>query len=142
MLEADFNGLEDLLRGVVAVGELTPRPLDTISGFGERVSSKIAAAAFAQRGIEAAHVDSRQCVVTDAKFGKAVPQFEETNARLVEIVKPLLDRGRVPVMGGFIASTREGIATTLGAAALISARPLLAQAWAQPASKSGRMLTA
>jgi aspartate kinase len=114
VLEADFNGLEDLLRGVVAVGELTARTTDTISGFGERVSSKIAAAAFAQRGIEAAHVDSRQCVVTDANFGKAVPQFEETNARLIEIVKPLLDRGRVPVMGGFIGSTREGIATTLG----------------------------
>src|SRR6478672_11564189 len=114
VLEADFNGLEDLLRGVVAVGELTARTTDTISGFGERVSSKIAAAAFAQRGIEAAHVDSRQCVVTDANFGKAVPQFEETNARLIEIVKPLLDRGCVPVMGGFIGSTREGIATTLG----------------------------
>jgi aspartate kinase len=114
VLEADFNGLEDLLRGVVAVGELTGRTTDTISGFGERVSSKIAAAAFAQRGIDAAHVDSRQCVVTDANFGKAVPQFEETNARLVELVKPLLDRGRVPVMGGFIGATREGIATTLG----------------------------
>jgi aspartate kinase len=114
VLEADFNGLEDLLRGVVAVGELTARTTDTISGFGERVSSKIAAAAFTQRGIDAAHVDSRQCVVTDANFGKAVPQFEETNARLIEIVKPLLDRGRVPVMGGFLGSTREGIATTLG----------------------------
>jgi aspartate kinase len=113
-LEADFNSLEDLLRGVVAVGELTARTTDTISGFGERVSSKIAAAAFAQRGIDSTHLDSRQCVVTDANFGKAIPQFEETNARLIEIVKPLLDRGRVPVMGGFIASTREGISTTLG----------------------------
>jgi aspartate kinase len=59
-------------------------------------------------------VDSRQCIVTDANFGKAVPHFEETDSRLVEIVRPLLERGCVPVMGGFIASTREGIATTLG----------------------------
>jgi aspartate kinase len=113
-LEADFDSLDELLRGVVAVGELTPRTTDTISGFGEKVSSKIAAAAFSQRGIEAAHVDSRQCIVTDANFGKAVPQFEETDARLAETVKPLLARNRVPVMGGFIAATREGIATTLG----------------------------
>ncbi len=98
-LEADFNSLDELLRGVVAVGELTPRTTDTISGFGERVSSKIAAAAFSQRGIEASHVDSRQCIVTDCNFGKAVPLFEETHARLVENVKPLLDRKRVPVMG-------------------------------------------
>src|SRR5215467_9422810 len=113
-LEADFNGLDELLRGVVAVGELTLRTTDTISGFGERVSSKIAAAAFSQRGIQAAHVDSRRCIVTDANFGKAVPQFEETDARLGDVVRPLLQKGRVPVMGGFIASTREGIATTLG----------------------------
>src|SRR5215813_12494086 len=86
-LEADFNGLDDLLRGVVAVGELTPRSTDTISGFGERVSSKIAAAAFSQRQIEAAHVDSRQCIVTDSTFTKAVPDLEDTNARLRETVK-------------------------------------------------------
>ncbi len=113
-LEADFNSLDELLRGVVAVGELTARTTDTIAGFGEKVSSKIAAAAFSQRGIEAAHVDSRQCIVTDATFGKAVPHFEETDARLGEIVKPLLQQNRVPVMGGFIAATRDGIATTLG----------------------------
>ncbi len=113
-LESDFDGLEELLRGVVAVGELTLRTTDTIAGFGERVSSKIAAAAFSQRGIEAAHVDARRCIVTDSNFGKAVPHFEETDSRLAETVRPLLDRGRVPVMGGFIGSTREGIATTLG----------------------------
>ena len=45
-LEADFNGLDELLRGIVAVGELTLRTTDNIAGFGERVSSKIAAAAF------------------------------------------------------------------------------------------------
>jgi aspartate kinase len=113
-LEADFNGLDELLRGVVAVGELTLRTTDTIAGFGERISSKIAAAAFSQRGIEACHVDSRKCIVTDENFGKAVPQFEETDARLAEIIKPLLEKGRVPVMGGFIAATRGGIPTTLG----------------------------
>ena len=113
-LEADFNGLDELLRGVVAVGELTPRTIDNIACFGERTSSKIAAAAFSQRGIEASHVDSRRCIVTDANFGKAVPQFEETNARLRETVQPLLQRKRVPVMGGFIGATREGIPTTLG----------------------------
>ncbi|HET7871052.1 MAG TPA: lysine-sensitive aspartokinase 3 [Terriglobales bacterium] len=113
-LEADFNSLDELLRGVVAVSELTPRTTDTIAGFGERISSKIAAAAFSQRGIEAAHVDSRDCIVTDNNFGKAVPQFEETDARLAQIAKPLLECGRVPVMGGFIAATREGVSTTLG----------------------------
>jgi aspartate kinase len=127
-LEADFNGLDELLRGVVAVGELTPRTTDTISGFGERVSSKIAAAAFSQRHIAAAHVDSRQCIVTDSTFGKAIPQFEETDERLKEKLKPLLDRQLVPVMGGFIASTHEGIPTTLGRGSDFSA-DIVGGAW-------------
>jgi aspartate kinase len=113
-LEADFNALDDLLRGIVAVGELTLRSTDNVAGLGERVSSKIVAAAFSVRGINATAVDSRQCLVTDSGFTRAIPQFEETNARLAEIVKPLLNRGRVPVMGGFIGATREGIPTTLG----------------------------
>ncbi|HKF24230.1 MAG TPA: lysine-sensitive aspartokinase 3 [Candidatus Angelobacter sp.] len=113
-LEADFDSLDELLRGVVAVGELTLRTTDAIAGFGERVSSKIVAAAFSQRKIEAAHVDSRRCIVTDTTFGKAVPHFEETDARLKEVIQPQLERGHVPVMGGFIAATREGISTTLG----------------------------
>src|SRR5206468_9855146 len=86
-LEEDFNALDDLLRGIVAVGELTPRTTDNIAGFGERVSSRILTAAFSLRGINASHVDSRQCIITDASFTKAVPQFEETNARLTEVVE-------------------------------------------------------
>src|SRR5579872_3679937 len=113
-IDADFNALDDLLRGVVAVGELTARTTDNIAGFGERVSSKIAAAAFAVRGIPASHVDSRRCIVTDANYTRAVPQFDETNARLEEVAQPLLQRECVPVMGGFIGATREGIPTTLG----------------------------
>jgi aspartate kinase len=113
-LEEDFNALDELLRGIVAVGELTPRTTDNIAGFGERVSSKIVTAAFTLRGLEASHVDSRQCIVTDATFTRAVPHFDDTNSRLRQVVKPLLDRGRVPVMGGFIGATPDGISTTLG----------------------------
>jgi aspartate kinase len=113
-LEEEFNGLDELLRGVAAVGELTPRTTDNIAGFGERVSSKIIAAAFSLRGLNASHVDSRQCIVTDSNFTRAIPDFEDTNSRLREMMKPLLDHDRVPVMGGFIGANREGISTTLG----------------------------
>lgn len=113
-LEEEFNGLDELLRGVAAVGELTPRTTDNIAGFGERVSSKIVVAAFSLRGLNASHVDARQCIVTDSNFTRAIPDCEDTNSRLRELVKPLLDHERVPVMGGFIGANREGISTTLG----------------------------
>jgi len=52
--------------------------------------------------------------VTDSAFARPFLFLKKPMRRLVENVKPLLDRKRVPVMGGFIAATHEGINTTLG----------------------------
>lgn len=113
-LECEFNALDDLVRGICAVGEITPRTTDNILSFGERVNSKIVAAAFTALGLKAAHVDSRECIVTDNQFTRAIPQFDATNDRLAIKVRPLLSKSMVPVMGGFIGATREGIVTTIG----------------------------
>jgi aspartate kinase len=115
-LEADFDALDDLLRGIAAVGELTPRTTDNVAGFGERLSSKVVAAAFRDRGLDAEMVDSRQCIVTDNSFTRAVPLFEVTEERLKQRLGPMLEStpAKVPVMGGFIGATAEGIPTTIG----------------------------
>src|SRR5271167_445576 len=113
-LGTDFEALDELLRGISAVGEITPRTTDHVAAFGEMLSSKIVAAAFAARGLNGVHVDSRDVLVTDNSYMEAVPQFEETNARLLEKVQPLLQAGKVPVMGGFIGANRAGITTTIG----------------------------
>src|SRR3954451_2053327 len=113
-LEADFDALDELLRGIVAVGEITPRTYDHIASFGERLSSRLVTDAFSARGLNATHVDSRECIVTDATHTKAVPDFEATDKKLAGRIKPLLEHKRVPVMGGFIASTKDGIITTIG----------------------------
>ncbi len=113
-IDLTFNSLDDLLKGIAAVGELTPRSTDFVLSFGERLSSRMVAEAFGVRGLKAQHVDSRDVLVTDANFTKAVPQMDETADRLVERVRPLVDAGRVPVMGGYIGATREGVTSTLG----------------------------
>jgi aspartate kinase len=59
-------------------------------------------------------VDARQCIITDAAHTRATPLWEETNQRVESILLPLLRTGRVPVLGGFVGSTRDGIPTTLG----------------------------
>src|ERR1700739_3313405 len=63
-LEAHFDALDELLRGIAAVGELTPRTTDHVAAYGELLSSRIVSEAFQVRGIPAAPVDSRQCIVT------------------------------------------------------------------------------
>jgi aspartate kinase len=113
-LEADFDELDELLRGISAVGEVTGRTTDQVASYGELLSSKIVTQAFSCRGIDASTVDSRECIVTDNSHTRAVPQFEETNARLSQRLKPLLERSRVPVMGGFVGATRAGVTTTIG----------------------------
>src|SRR6476646_1107421 len=113
-LEGEFDALDELLRGIAAVGELTPRTTDHVAAYGELLSSKIVSEAFAVRGLNATLVDSREFIVTDATHTRAVPVFDDTNERLTLKLKPLLDGGRVPVMGGFIGSTRSGVTTTIG----------------------------
>lgn len=109
-----FDSLDDLLRGIAAVGELTPRTGDRVVSYGERLSSQMVAAAFAQHGLNGAHIDARHCIITDDHYGKAVPQESAIEAKLKEIVLPVVDAGQTPVMGGFIGSTADGVTTTLG----------------------------
>jgi aspartate kinase len=113
-LHQEFDALDDLLRGIAAVGELTPRTNDLVLSFGERLSSRIIAEAFEQHGLQGAHVDARSCIVTDASYGKAVPLESVIEAKLAANVLPLIDAGKTPVLGGFIGATADGITTTLG----------------------------
>src|ERR1044071_7719539 len=81
-LGAEFEELEELLRGISAVGELTPRTTDHVASFGEVLSSKLVTAAMSAQGIEASLVDSRDCIVTAETFTRATPLFEDTNLKL------------------------------------------------------------
>jgi aspartate kinase len=113
-LGVDFDALDELLRGIAAVGELTPRTTDHVAAFGELLSSKIINAAFSARGLASILIDSRECLITDNMHTRATPLFEESNQRLESKLSPLLAADRVPVMGGFIGSTTTGITTTIG----------------------------
>ena len=107
-LGTEFEELEELLRGIAAVGELTPRTTDHVAAFGEVLSSKLVTAAFSAQGIQSTMVDSRECIVTDDAFTRAAPLFDDTNAKVRELIEPLLEQGRVPVMGGIHWRARGG----------------------------------
>jgi aspartate kinase len=113
-IEREFDALDEILRGLAAILELTPRISDLIVSYGERLSSALISQAFRERRIESVHVDSREVIVTDSQFQKAIPQDAVIESRCSEKVRPHVDAGRVPVMGGFIGSNEAGITTTLG----------------------------
>src|SRR5260370_25425901 len=58
-------------------------------------------------------VDSRAVLITDRRHTQAAPNFPETYARLAKTIPPITAHS-VIVMGGFIASTEDGVTTTLG----------------------------
>ncbi len=112
-LDEQFQELTELVKGLAVLGELTPRSIDAISSYGERLSSYIVTLGFRHFGMPAEHVDSRDVLITDKRHTQAAPNFPETYARLSKIIPPLAAHS-VVVMGGFIASTEDGVTTTLG----------------------------
>jgi aspartate kinase len=112
-IRTHFEWLEELVKGLSVVGELSPRSLDTVASLGERLSSLIVSFVFRAAGLRTQHLDSRRVILTDNAFMQAQPLFDETYALLREQVLPAASR-YVVVMGGFIASTRDGQTTTLG----------------------------
>jgi aspartate kinase len=118
-LDAEFDALEEVLRGLAAVGELTPRISDMIVSYGERLSSRMISEYFGGRvtdgvSLNGVHVDARTCIVTDHQHTRAVPDDALIEERLRVHVLPHAKAGRTVVMGGFIGSTESGVTTTLG----------------------------
>ncbi len=113
-LDREFDTLDELLKGIVAVGELSPRSSDYVVSYGERLNSRVVTEAYKARGIPAILVDARTVMITDAQHGRAIPLDDEIEHRAKNLVRPLLEDGKVPVMGGFIGATHDGVQTTIG----------------------------
>ena len=112
-IRTHFEWLEELVKGLSVVGELSPRSTDAIASVGERLSSLIVTFALGAAGIKSQHVDSRRVIITDNRFTQAQPLFDETDKLLYRTVRPIAEKN-VVVMGGFIGSTKDGQTTTLG----------------------------
>ncbi len=113
-LRSEFRALESFLHDLERSRTFDLKAQDRLLSFGECFSSALVAGALREAGLDAAHVDARTCIVTDARHGQANPVWDVTNQRLRDVLNPLVLGRRVPVLGGFIASTAEGVPTTLG----------------------------
>ena len=111
---SDFVRLRELLRALSAIGELSPRTLDLIASYGEVLSSQIFADRLRKMGHDSAHVDARECIITDDNFGRATPITSIITQKLAELARPHIDAGRIVVMGGYVGGTAAGVTTTLG----------------------------
>jgi aspartate kinase len=113
-IEREFEELIGIVHALAVLQEVSPRSLDAVLAAGEVVSSRIVAAACADHHLPGRWVDSRAVLVTDAEHNGAAPDMTATEQRVRAQLTPLVERGAIPVLGGFIGATAAGITTTLG----------------------------
>ncbi|MDQ2890216.1 MAG: lysine-sensitive aspartokinase 3 [Gemmatimonadota bacterium] len=106
--------LASLAEALATLGHITPRSRDAVASFGEQMSSLLVTEAFRARGIPAQHVDARDVMVTSDHFTEAEPIPDAIADRARDKVAPMIRDGSVPVVGGYIGATADGITTTLG----------------------------
>ncbi|MBN1566254.1 MAG: lysine-sensitive aspartokinase 3 [Acidobacteria bacterium] len=109
-----FKEMRDLVKGLAALCELTPRIMDAIASYGERLSTAILTQVLENNGMPAQLMDARQCIITDDNFTRAGVLFDLTDRAIVECLRPVIKAGKIPVFQGFIGRTGSGATTTIG----------------------------
>jgi aspartate kinase len=113
-IEQQFEQLAAVIKALAVLREVSSRTLDVVAAIGELLSSRIVAAALVHAGLPGEWVDARRAIVTDDDYTRACPLMRETTAALRASVLPVVEAGRIPVLGGFVGATVEGHTTTLG----------------------------
>ena len=113
-LNREFDDLDRVVSALAVLQEVSPRWMDSLAATGEILSSQIVAAALTSHKLLATYVDARKAVVTDGEHMAAAPLFQETTGALMAHADPPLAAGRIPVLGGFVGATANGVTTTLG----------------------------
>ncbi len=113
-LDKQIEEIDTILRGIALLGEITARAKDKVMSIGEKLSSVLFAYTMMMRALPGEHVHSEEVVWTDDNFCGASPRMDLTREHAQRVLLPLLERNRIPVMGGFIGRTESGATTTLG----------------------------
>lgn len=113
-LEPFFEDLRSVLKGISLVREASPRVLDFVQSFGERMSVRTVAHALREAGLKAEAFDAFDLgFITDAEFGRARP-VEDYESRVRSAVGERIASGTIPVVTGFVGQTADGEITTVG----------------------------
>ena len=90
------------------------RTQDEIASYGERLCAALFAMVLEHHDVPATYVDARACILTDQDHGNANPLMHEVRSRTTTLLNPLLELKRMPVLGGFMGATVQGVTTPLG----------------------------
>jgi bifunctional aspartokinase / homoserine dehydrogenase 1 len=123
-----FQEVDALIQGLRLLRELTPGTSDSLLSWGERLSARLLVAALDQAGRKAKYVEATEVVQTDSSHGQASPDLARTDRAASRALLPLLRRGVLPVVPGFLGATPSGEVATLGRGGSDLTATLLARA--------------
>jgi len=110
-----FTELIDLIDGMVLLGEVTPRSMDYLFSFGERLSIKLISTAINDLGKKSISLTGKEVgIVTDSNFGESKPLMDTTRLRVSKTLESLFLKKTIPVIGGFAGADQHGHVTTFG----------------------------
>ena len=110
-IESDFHDLEEVLRGIWLAGTASDRIEELVSGFGEIWSAQILSALLNENKMRSQWMDAREILVVDPQEHSVTVDWKRSAANLKKWQKR--NPGDLIVITGFVASTVDGIATTL-----------------------------
>jgi len=114
-LDVDFRELVALIEGIVLLGEVTPRSMDYLISFGERLSIKLISFAINDIGKKSLSLTGKEVgIVTDSNFGESKPLMDTTRLRVSKTIDLQFSKKTIPVIGGFTGADQHGHITTFG----------------------------
>ena len=113
-IKSDLSELEELVHGLLLLGEITPRSFDYLISFGERLSINLVSFGLQQIKKRSIPLSGKQAgIVTDSNFGESRPLMDTTRIRLSKTIQEVFDKKTIPVVGGFAGADQHGNTATI-----------------------------
>ena len=114
-MKTDLSELEELIHGLLLLGEVTARSFDYLISFGEKLSINLVSFSLQQITKKSIPLSGKQAgIVTDSNFGESRPLMDTTRIRLSKTIQDLFNKKTIPVVGGFAGADQHGNTTTFG----------------------------
>jgi len=114
-LSSDISELQELVRGLTLLKEVSARSLDYLISFGERLSDDLVSYALQDLKKKSTALNGKEVgIVTDSNFGESRPLMDTTRIRISKTLGSLLLKKIIPVVGGFAGADQHGNITTFG----------------------------
>jgi aspartate kinase len=114
-IERLIRECEQVLTSIFYLKEVTPRSQDYLMSFGEKLSSSIVYTVLKEAGLRVQwYTGGAAGIITDDRFGNATPLMEITTYQVKKNLEPIIEKGIIPIITGYIAHTQNSTTTTLG----------------------------